>query len=613
MKNRSEFIKKIPIEVIAFMAILVLALLLFWVNTSKSNQAASALYPSVTFEGEYRIGDGEWKEIVEGEHISSTQGDVTLRGMFYLFTPMGEYVGPVGPNIPIAFFLDHIHVTMKVGDNPPHEMDIENQMLGPSSCGEAWIGYSFYQEDIEEVEMVIHNPHRMGNETAIDELIANFSTWINMDFEREMLAEGDTQRNIGYMFVIASLIVLGTAIFSTLLNVQYSREIWLIGLSILFAGGYSIYSADGVYFWSESIPGNTTILGCTMMLYMLSVSSLITYLLNKTKYAAVVANTVLGFSVALMFMLPISSNICFYDTWLIWVILQSISNLVLFICLIVEIILERGTACLVRVLALIPLFAFEIDVYANVVGLWKGGIVSQCIFSGMFIIALIMVLRIFPNSIQASMKAKELEAEKNALDAALAESRISTMISQIRPHFIYNALGSIEQLCDINPKKAAELSHNFAKYLRGNFGELDNPKPIKMSQEMEHVKHYISIENVRFPDMSFTFEMNSVDFELPALTVQPIIENAIKHGLMKLEKGGSIRVTSYETDTHYCVRVEDDGVGFDTSILLDERKHIGLRNIRGRLEAMVHGELEIESTMGVGTKVMIKIPKEENR
>jgi sensor histidine kinase YesM len=200
--------------------------------------------------------------------------------------------------------------------------------------------------------------------------------------------------------------------------------------------------------------------------------------------------------------------------------------------------------------------------------------------------------------------------EKIALDAKLTESRISTMMSQIRPHFVYNTLGSIEQLCKLDPPKAGELVHSFAKYLRGNFGELDNPKPILMSQEMEHVHHYISIENVRFPDMTFMFNMNSADFHIPALTIQPIVENAIKHGLMKLQKGGTIRVVSYETDTDYCISVVDDGVGFDTNALIDERKHVGLRNIRERLKVMVNGMLEIESTVGVGTKVLITIPKE---
>jgi sensor histidine kinase YesM len=113
--------------------------------------------------------------------------------------------------------------------------------------------------------------------------------------------------------------------------------------------------------------------------------------------------------------------------------------------------------------------------------------------------------------------------------------------------------------------------------------------------------------------MTFSFEMNSNDFPIPALTIQPIVENAIKHGLMKLSKGGTIKVVSYETKDSYCVTVEDDGAGFDTNLLLDERKHLGIRNIRERLKAMVNGKLEIESKIGIGTKVLITIPKGEEK
>ena len=79
---------------------------------------------------------------------------------------------------------------------------------------------------------------------------------------------------------------------------------------------------------------------------------------------------------------------------------------------------------------------------------------------------------------------------------------------------------------------------------------------------------------------------------------------------MKLPKGGTIRVVSYETDMEYCISVVDDGVGFDANLPFDDRKHVGLRNIRERLKVMVNGTLEIESTVGVGTRVLIRIPKE---
>ena len=133
--------------------------------------------------------------------------------------------------------------------------------------------------------------------------------------------------------------------------------------------------------------------------------------------------------------------------------------------------------------------------------------------------------------------------------------------------------------------------------------------PIHLSKEIEHTRYYVGIEQIRFPDMEILFDLQSGDFLLPSLSVQPLVENAIKHGLMKLPEGGTVIISSWETENGYCVSVEDNGAGFDTSVLLDERKHIGLRNIRGRVEAMCGGTLTVESTPGVGTKVVILIPK----
>ena len=232
-------------------------------------------------------------------------------------------------------------------------------------------------------------------------------------------------------------------------------------------------------------------------------------------------------------------------------------------------------------------------------------------------VALFAILRIIPESINTAMKAKELElqrsrleAEKNMIEAELKESRVSIMLSQIQPHFIYNTLGTIERMCLKDPQKAFELVRNFSLYLRGNFSELDSVVPIRFTDEMKHVEYYVNIEKVRFPDMNIEYHMEATDFVLPALSVQPLVENAIKHGLMRLETGGTVKIHSYETLTHFCVEVTDDGVGFDADGPIDEKKHVGLRNIRGRLNAMVAGDLVLESKPGVGTKAVIMIPKE---
>ena len=609
-KNGICVFKQAHLQVIGVVLILLLACLLLWHGEANSNQAINAMVAQVYFDGAYRIADGPWQEIVEGEHIPSTKGDVTLRGNFHMLTPDGDYVGIYNGDLPIAFYLDHINLTFYEGENEPFVMDMENPLYGDSACGVDWGAYSLTSESEEPIEILIHNPHRFGNELAIDKMLANMALWAGIDFEKEVLQSGELQRNTGLFFVIVSLVFLGIALFSALIHIKNNKLLWLFGLVILFAGTYFTYSANGVSFWKDSIVSNTTVLGCAMMFYMLFLSMVMVYFLVASKKMGKIAVVCLCVVDALLFILPVITELFFYDTWFYWVIAQLTVNLILLICLIKECFCTNNHSHWLYMGAMLPLVAFGVDAVMTGLGIWKGGIISECVFVVLFVIAMVVVLRIIPHGINAAAKAKELETEKTALNAQLAESRISTMISQIRPHFIYNTLGSIEQLCDIDPKKAGELVHNFAKYLRGNFRELDNPKPILMSQEMEHVHHYISIENVRFPDMTFSFEMDSNDFHIPALTIQPIVENAIKHGLMKLPKGGTIRVVSYETETHYCVSVEDDGVGFDTSELLDERKHVGIRNIRERLKTMVGGTLEIESTVSVGTKVLISIPKE---
>ena len=620
IKNKFKLVHKRIFLVVAIFLMVLSAVILLWQGNKDSLQSIPATPGQVYFAGEYRIDDGEWQKIEKGKHISSTKGDVvTLRGKFHELTPDGEYVGVYyigrypeeeGEEPPIALYINHINLTFHI-DGYTREIEYENPLYGQSLCGAGWFALDFITSE-NIVEIVVRNPHNFGNENAIDEMLSSVALWAGIDFEKDMLNSGEPQRNTGLLFIIASFMFLGTALFSSLIHLKNSKIVWLLGLVSLFAGVYFTYSSAGISFWSDSIVSNTIILGASMMLYAFFLCILVAYSLKTTKRIGVIVSIVLGVANTAAFILPMISKVFFYDIVGYWAILQNGINIVLSACLIKELIhADRKEKCIYAG-AILPFVAFLADSISALFGVWDGAAVSEIVFIILFIIAMIVVLRIIPRSINAIAKSKELETEKLLLNTQLTESRVSTMMSQIRPHFIYNTLGSIEQLCEIDPPKAGELVHNFAKYLRGNFGELDNPKPILMSQEMEHVHHYISIENVRFPDMTFTFEMNSNDFHIPALTIQPIVENAIKHGLMKLQTGGTIRVVSYETDTDYCVSVEDDGVGFDTSVLLEERKHVGIRNIRGRLKAMVNGTLEIESTVGVGTKVLIKIPKEVN-
>ena len=617
VQTKSREIKHSQLQVAGVLLLLLLAGLLLWFNNVNSTQAVSAMVAQVRFYGEYRIGDGQWQEITEGQHISATKGDVMLRGNFHMLAPDGEYVGVYRGEQPVAFYTDHINLTIYEGENEPYVMDIENPLYGRSSCGEYWTGYLLSSGSDESIEILIHNPHRFGNENAIDEMLSNMALWSGVDLERSVLDSGQNQRNIGLFFVIVSVVLLNSALFSALLQVPNTRIIWLLGAAVLSAGTYLAYSAPGVSFWSEFRTVNTNVLGISMMFYMLFASGIITCFLKGTKRIGYIATVVLGVLSGIYFILPVLTDVYFYDIWLPWVITQSVANIVLLGCLVKEYIASSKKERWGYTGMALVVFGFEADAVATAVGLWEGGVISKYIFYVLFVVALLVMLRLIPGSIKAAANAKELElqrsrleAEKNMVEAQLKESRISIMLSQIQPHFIYNTLGTIERMCLKDPQKAFDLVRNFSLYLRGNFSELNSVTPIRFAEELKHIGYYVNIEKVRFPDMNIEYDVEATEFVLPALSVQPLVENAIKHGLMRLESGGTVKIHSYETPTHFCVEVTDDGVGFDTEAPVDEKKHVGLRNIQGRLKAMVDGELVLESKPGAGTKAVIMIPKE---
>ena len=134
------------LKIVGVLLISLLAILLLWQGKSTSVQASNALVAKVYFDGEYRIEDGEWKKIVKGEHIPSTQGDVTLRGNFHLLSPDGEYVGLYTDVLPLAFYTDHINLTFYENENEPYVIDHEDPLYGASACGVNWIAHTLAEK-----------------------------------------------------------------------------------------------------------------------------------------------------------------------------------------------------------------------------------------------------------------------------------------------------------------------------------------------------------------------------------------------------------------------------------------------------------------------------------
>ena len=189
------------------------------------------------------------------------------------------------------------------------------------------------------------------------------------------------------------------------------------------------------------------------------------------------------------------------------------------------------------------------------------------------------------------------------------------MLSQMQPHFIFNTLNTIYHLCEIDPETARKTIDSFSQYLRNNINNLNRSEMIHFEKELSFVKAYLDIEKVRFDDeLQITFDIPVTNFKLPVLTVQPIVENAVKHGTSKKKGISSLYISTRETEAYYEIEIRDTGAGFDTNCQPDdERKHIGIVNVKQRLKNLCDGTLIIESRVGEGTTATIKIPKEENQ
>lgn len=193
------------------------------------------------------------------------------------------------------------------------------------------------------------------------------------------------------------------------------------------------------------------------------------------------------------------------------------------------------------------------------------------------------------------------------------QQQLQLMFSQIKPHFLYNTLETIEALCLIDPEAARVATAKFSGYLRGNLTELNAEKTIPFEKELSHTRLYLELEQMRFQeDLQVVYDVACTDFFLPPLTLQTLAENAVRHGIrMKRDGKGIVEIKTAELPDYYEISVRDDGPGFDPSVPpTDGRPHIGLQNVRDRLQR--HGSaMHIESSPDSGTTVTIRIPKTE--
>ncbi|MBQ9604710.1 MAG: histidine kinase [Firmicutes bacterium] len=254
--------------------------------------------------------------------------------------------------------------------------------------------------------------------------------------------------------------------------------------------------------------------------------------------------------------------------------------------------IERFTARIISVSAIIPLIAFICSIAYRKIS-----------FNNISVsIAALLVFMLYEKYRTTIFihNAKELE-----------NKRYDLMKAQIKPHFINNAMTAIQELCYEDPEKAAELINHFTRYLRNNIDVTNGMSLIPVEKETDAVKEYLALEYADTEKkFSFEFNLGCTNFQVPALSIETLVENAVKHGIDRYSESSRVILTTCEDNENYIVMLKDNGVGFDPNEETLGKGGIGLQNTISRLEISCGGRLDIDRRDG-WTTVKIIIPKKE--
>ena len=591
------------IKIIAIILPILLALICLILVVRNDNQALMPVPNRLIFTGEYSYDGENWYPYHEKSDMSALDGDVTVRGHFATDIPEEAILN---------FYCNHIGVSIYVNGeqvymDTPTEIKNYGIDLMPSLCGKRWEQVLCPAIAIEdEVEFRFINYHKYGNEEAYKELL---STCLLAPLDKTILETYlDPYINpfemMGTALLIVGIMLLGSSIYAFALRSKIANSLFKIGIMTLFVGGYTVLDVMMVYLTDELLVMRTY--GgqlCLMLGVYFGAIIVCNALKKKQKRIAEMVIGVSGIINMLIIAATISGKVLLYDTRVIWECSQSIVSLILIIVCLLELKKEKEKRTELITYVLIHI-AIILDFMGVGYHMYYSGICFKAAYAIMLLVILFRGAKQVVIDHQASIKNQKIKAE-------LENSRITVMLSQIQPHFLYNSLTSVMDLCDRNPKQAKAAIADFADYLRGNLSSLKTENLISFGTELEHIEKYLRLEKLRFmEELEIVYDIHSKDFMLPALSVQPLVENAVKHGVSKKIGGGTVIIHTTETDNEYIICVTDDGVGFAEGEDSDDGgTHVGIENTKKRLEMMINARLEIESKIGEGTKACIFIPK----
>lgn len=596
MKNRY-------IRMTAIILPIVLAICCLAQMVKNNNQATMPVPREYVFIGEYSYDGNNWYTYSQNSDISALDGDMVVKGHLDSDIPEGGILN---------FYCNHIGVSIYVNGEPlfidtPSEMNSYGKDLMASMCGKRWEQLMCPEISTEdEIEIHFINHHNHGNENAYKEALSSFliTPPDNTILEIYLKSYIEPYEMAGYALLIIAVMMLGAALSAYVFKSDMMSVLFKIGIATLFVAGYIVLDVMLLYYADELLVVKTYGSQLCLMLAVYFVGLLVCDSL-KDKNKKIAGFVLIGSGILNICIMVLATlgRVLLYDTLFVWELAQYIVSIVLIVFCILE--MKKEKRCRIELIFYVVInSAILIDMASPEYGMYYPDICFKAVYVIMLIVFLFRGAKQVVLNQQASAKNKKLKAE-------LEQSRIAVMLSQIQPHFLYNSLTSVMDLCDTNPKKAKSAIADFADYLRGNLDSLKTENLIFFRTELQHIERYLRLEKLRFQDeLNIVYDIQTQDFMLPTLSIQPLVENAVKHGVGKKTGGGTVTIQTTETEDEYIIRVTDDGVGFVVDeIAMENSERVGIENIRKRLDMMLHAKLEIHSKIGEGTTGCIRIPK----
>lgn len=591
------------LRIAAIIMPILLALICLVQVVNNNNQSTMPVPRQYVLLGEYSYDGGNWYPYNEDSDISSLEGDLAVRG--HLDSDVTE-------GAMLNLFCNHIGVSIYVNGemvyiNAPAELKSYGMDLMSSMCGKRWEQTLFPEITTEdEVEFHFSNCHKHGNKHAYKEALSSlFVTPPDISILEVYLKPYiEPFERAGYALLIVAVMLLGASLSAVVYKGNMAERLFRIGICTLFVGGYVVFDIMMIYFADELLVVKTYGSQLCLMLAIYFIEMMVCDTL-KEKYKKAAEFVVCGSAIVNLLIIALAAmgKVLIYDTLFYWKVAQYIISTLLIALCVLEI--KKEKKCRVELMIHTCL---NMAVIIDMTGVSYHKYYSGIWFKTWFVIMLFVFLfygvkQIIMNQ-QAAIKNKKLKEE-------LEQSRITVMLSQIQPHFLYNSLTSVMDLCDSNPRQAKAAIADFADYLRGNLSSLKTENLIPFGTELEHIQKYLKLEKLRFQDeLGVVYDIQSKDFMLPVLSVQPLVENAVKHGVGQKIGGGTVTIHTSETEHDYMIRITDDGSGFtEGEYMEDESIHVGIENTKKRLEMMADARLEIESKKDEGTTATILIPK----